>query len=94
MSSHSSCNLGETSLRGKRRNANPMHTYDALPQPLRFWLGQAALPWSPTSARRIWQKAHAKGLSVEDTLLTLSHAEAKTLARDQHAIRQPNPSTE
>lgn len=81
-------NLGQTSLRGKRRATDPMKTYDALPAPLRLWLGQAALPWSPTSARRLWDKVHAKGQSIEDTLSALSKAEAKTLARDRFANRR------
>lgn len=78
-------NLGATSLRQKRRTGDPMETYDTLPQPLRHWLAQASLPWSPTSARRIWSRAHAKGRSLDDTLHALSLAEARTLARDQHS---------
>ena len=34
-----------------------MQVYDALPRELRFWLASACLPWSPASARRIWDKA-------------------------------------
>lgn len=78
-------NLGQTSLSGKRRSGSPMQNYDALPAPLRQWLGQAALPWSPASAQRIWKKAHAKGLGVDDALSSLSRAEAKTLSRDSYA---------
>ncbi|WP_424832779.1 DUF6525 family protein [Ruegeria sp.] len=33
-----------------------MQTYDALPRPLRQWLAQACLPWSPTSALKIWKQ--------------------------------------
>lgn len=33
-----------------------MQTYDALPQALRQWLAQACLPWSPTSALKIWNR--------------------------------------
>jgi len=76
-------NLGQCSLRRKRRSGDPMATYDDLPTPLRQWLSQAALPWSPASARRIWLKSRAKGLSTEDTILSLSQAEARTLARDR-----------
>ena len=79
-------NLGSTSLRRKRRNADPMRSYDALPAPLRNWLAQAALPWSPTSARRVWNRACAKGLSPDDALSVLSQAEARTLARDRFSI--------
>lgn len=87
MSSSFSRNIGQTSLRGKRRTGDPMKDYDVLPAPLRTWLGQAALPWSPVSARRVWKKAQAKGLSVEETLKSLSKAEAKTLMRDKFAAR-------
>ncbi|MEO0912662.1 MAG: DUF6525 family protein [Pseudomonadota bacterium] len=79
-------NIGSTSLRRKRRNGRPMDAYDALPAPLRRWLSEAALPWSPTSARRIWNKANARGLSPEETLRVLAEAETKTLARDKQAI--------
>ncbi|MEM6934384.1 MAG: DUF6525 family protein [Pseudomonadota bacterium] len=79
-------NLGSTSLKCKRRSADPMRSYDALPAPLRHWLAQAALPWSPMSARRVWNRACAKGLSPEDALSVLSQAEARTLARDRFSI--------
>lgn len=78
-------NLGQTSLRRRRRSVDPMHTYDALPTPLRHWLSQAALPWSPTSARKIWQRAQAKGLTADHALALLHRSEAQTLARDKRA---------
>jgi len=37
-------NLGQSSLRGKRRSGDPMSAYDSLPAPLRLWLSEAALP--------------------------------------------------
>ncbi|MDX8354917.1 DUF6525 family protein [Cognatiyoonia sp. IB215182] len=80
-------NLGATSLRRKRRAADPMRCYDALPAPLRLWLSQAALPWSPISAKRLWNRARANGLSTQDALLALSQAEQKTLARDRYALQ-------
>ncbi|MEJ6392660.1 DUF6525 family protein [Gymnodinialimonas sp. 2305UL16-5] len=85
-------NLGDTSLRRKRQSIDPMRAYDALPTPLRQWLSQAALPWSPASARRIWQKALAKGLSAEEALSSLATIEAKTLARDVYARPSANHS--
>lgn len=87
-------NLGTTSLRRKHRPADPMHTYDGLPAPLRQWLSQAVLPWSPGSARKIWKRAHAKGLSQDEALALLSHAETHTLDRDTRAICQPIHPTE
>ncbi|MEM6825589.1 MAG: DUF6525 family protein [Pseudomonadota bacterium] len=78
-------NLGQTSLRRKRRSSDPMAAFDGLPAPLRMWLSQAVLPWSPASVRRIWSKSQASGLSQEETLLSLSRAEARTLARDRQS---------
>jgi hypothetical protein len=79
--------LGQASLPSKRRKNAPMQTFDALPAPLRHWLGQATLPWSPASAKRIWIKARAQGLSTDDALSRLSQAEAKTLARDTYCVQ-------
>lgn len=79
-------NLGQSSLRRKRRSGDPMAAFDGLPAPLRQWLSEAALPWSPASARRIWSKALAKGLTPEETLASLSQAEARTLARDRQSL--------
>ncbi|MAC72286.1 MAG: DUF6525 family protein [Paracoccaceae bacterium] len=78
-------NLGQSSLRRRRRSDNPMVTFDGLPAPLRQWLSEAAMPWSPASARRIWSKSLARGLSPEDILLSLSQAETRTLARDRQS---------
>jgi hypothetical protein len=77
------CNLGATGLRCKRRNCDPMRTYDALPAPLRGWLAQAALPWSPASARRVWARACASGHTPQEALRALSRAEERTLAREK-----------
>ncbi|MDX8350219.1 DUF6525 family protein [Cognatiyoonia sp. IB215446] len=79
-------NLGATTLRRKRRAADPMRSYDSLPAPLRHWLSQAALPWSPASARKLWNRARAEGLSTDDALQALSLAEQNTLRRDRYAL--------
>ncbi|GAA6158917.1 DUF6525 family protein [Ruegeria sp. HU-ET01832] len=78
-------NLEQSSLRRKRRTRDPMSAFDGLPAPLRLWLSEAALPWSPVSARRLWSKSCAKGLTEEETQASLNVAEAKTLARDRHS---------
>lgn len=80
-------NLGATTLRRRRRNVDPMQAYDMLPQPLRNWLADAALPWSPRSCKRIWDKARKEGLSPDDALVRLISAEQKTLARDRLTAR-------
>ena len=71
-----------TSLR-RRRRPDGMKAYDALPRPLRVWMAQAALPWSPASCRRIWTKACAEGASPDDILDRLNQAERLTLSRDR-----------
>lgn len=76
-------NLGETSLRRRRRSNDPMRDFDALPPEVRRWLAGAILPWSPRSCRRIWQPSRAKGESTEGMLARLDRAEQKTLARDR-----------
>lgn len=62
-----------------------MRDYDALPAPLRHWLSQAMLPWSPSSVRRVWARACASGLTTEEALQRLSSAEARMIARDTFA---------
>ena len=81
-------NLGSTALKRRRRATDPMMTYDTLPQPLRRWLAEGALPWSPKSCKRIWEKARRNGLSVEDAIVVLTEAERKTLSRDKHCVLQ------
>jgi hypothetical protein len=80
-------NLGSTSLRRRRRPGDPMKAYDTLPKPLRHWLSEAALPWSPRSVRRIWVRSIAKGQAPEDVLHHLTELEHRTLARDACTIR-------
>ena len=79
-------NLGTTTLRRRKRHSDPMQAYDALPEPLRYWLAQAALPWSPLSAQRVWKRARANGCSIEETLDKLAHVETMTLRKDKTAI--------
>ena len=79
-------NLGSTTLKKRRRAADPMMAYDVLPQPLRSWLAEAALPWSPKSCKRIWDKAQSNGLSVNHTIVLLTEAERKPLSQDKHSV--------
>tara|TARA_R110000787_G_scaffold22862_1_gene66004 strand:- start:1178 stop:1480 length:303 start_codon:yes stop_codon:yes gene_type:complete len=78
-------NRGATSLRTRRRNEDPMQAYDALPAPVRSWLSQAALPWSPASCRKILRQARLRGEGLEDVLARLDRAQRNTLARDRYA---------
>lgn len=86
-------NLGRTSLRKRTRKGDPMRAFDALPPQLRNWLASAALPWSPASCRRIWQRAMAQGEDIGATLARLDRAEARTLSRDRSSARQSRKAT-
>lgn len=70
----------------RRRRADPMRAYDALPRPLRSWIAQAVLPWSPASCRRIWAKAQAEGASPDDIIDRLDRAERATLSRHRFSL--------
>lgn len=74
-------NLGATTLRRRSRSEDPMRAYDALPSPLRRWLAEAVMPWSPASCRRIWRRAQARGETLDEVLARLQRAERQTLAR-------------
>lgn len=82
-------NLGATSLRRRVRAEDPMRAFDALPPPLRRWLAEAAMPWSPASCRRLWRRARAQGESVEAILARLDRAQETCLRRalDPHPAR-------
>lgn len=83
-------NLGATRVPRRKRTGNAMTRFDTLPAPLRHWLHEAALPWSPTSAQKLWTRARHRGLSVEEALAELTQAEQSTLARKSGATA-PNP---
>jgi hypothetical protein len=84
-------NLGATRLRRRKRAEDPMRAFDALPLPLRRWMAEAAMPWSPASCRRLWRRARAKGAPVEAILAMLDHAEAKRLGHEGLAGTAPTP---
>ena len=60
-----------------------MRAHDSLHAPLRLWLKGAALPWSATSARRIWEREMRRG-GVERALQRLAEVEAATLERERN----------
>ncbi|MDH2327007.1 DUF6525 family protein [Cereibacter sp. SYSU M97828] len=68
----------------RRARPDPMRRYDALPPDLRAWLQDAALPWSATSALRLWTRALA--VSPADPARFLAAAEARSIARDAARI--------
>ena len=75
-------NLGQTSLKRRKRQADAMQAFDTLPAPLRQWLSNAALPWSPASVRGLWHKARAKGMTEEAALAHLTKCEVTMLRND------------
>lgn len=70
-----------TSLK-RRSRTDPMRRYDSLPPELRGWLAQAALPWSASSALRLWQRAMAEHGCPVHALRKLDAAEQRLVARD------------
>ncbi|WP_280115177.1 DUF6525 family protein [Paracoccus marcusii] len=54
---------------------------------MRAWLSRAALPWSPVSCLRIWQRQRARGATIDQILAALDRAEARALAREVPAER-------
>lgn len=75
-------NLGQTSLKCRRRSGNPMRDFDQLPPELRAWLSRAVLPWRPQSVRRVFDRALRQTRNVERALEALDRLEARQIARD------------
>jgi len=83
MSRAQNANRGATRLPLRRRATDPMRDFDRLPRPLRHWLAQAHLPWSPASCRAIWHRVMAEGGDEEAALRRLGDVERAMLARDR-----------
>ncbi|MCR9152371.1 MAG: DUF6525 family protein [Rhodobacteraceae bacterium] len=79
-------NRGKTSLRLKRRNADPMRDYDRLPAELRVWLSRAVLPWRPRSVRLAFERALSRTRDVDRALEELDRLQARLLAADARAV--------
>jgi Family of unknown function (DUF6525) len=77
------------SPRARWRKSNPMAAYDRLPSDLRSWLAEAALPWSAASILRVWQRALRETGCPKAAQDRLTHAEARTLARDATLVWGP-----
>ena len=85
-------NLGQVPMPLRRRSADPMADYDALPPPLRHWLAHADLPWSPASCLRLWRKYRARGAAPDQVLRKLSDLQARKLARIEVTANLPRRS--
>lgn len=82
-------NLGAVALRRRRRGGDRMRDFDALPHPLRRWMTQAKLPWSPASCLRIWRATRAQGGGAAEVLARLEAAQAATLEREADKSGRP-----
>ncbi|MEM7176090.1 MAG: DUF6525 family protein [Pseudomonadota bacterium] len=86
-------NRGQTSLKRKRRNEDPMRDYDRLPQALRVWLAQAVLPWRPRSAQRAFRRAFAQTRDESCALAELDRLQDRLIAEDaRHVWGQDHPN--
>jgi hypothetical protein len=71
----------------RRRSAGGLSAYDRLPEPVRRWVAQAALPWSARSVRGVWARAlSAAGGCEAAALARLDRIEARALAREAAAV--------
>lgn len=75
-------NKGHTTLKSKRRSANPMGDYDSLPVELRQWVAGAALPWRAKSVQKAYDKALAKTGDRIMALRELDALQKHLIARD------------
>lgn len=72
-----------TSLSLSKARRETMAAFDRLPAPLRTWLADARLPWSPDSARRAWRRAMWKSMGrTKAALAQMDQLEEERLARD------------
>jgi hypothetical protein len=72
-----------TDLRLAKARRDNMADYDALPAPLRAWLAEARMPWSPMSARRAWRRALWRSLGrTERALAEMDRLEDARIAQD------------
>lgn len=78
-------NRGATTLRLRRRK-DPMRDFDRLPSELRAWLRQAALPWSPVSAHRVFARVLAITGDRQQALAELDRRASRKVARDAAVV--------
>ena len=76
-------NLGETKIKKRRSQSDPMKDFDKLPKILRDWLNLAALPWRPKSVFRAYNKALRQTGDPSLALRQLEKLQQKKLSMDQ-----------
>lgn len=70
---------------------DPLAEFDRLPAPLRQWLAEAAMPWSPRSALRIWRRVLRRcGGDEVMARREMSRIEAERLAQDVRRVWGPS----
>ncbi|MCV6595249.1 MAG: DUF6525 family protein [Silicimonas sp.] len=79
-------NRGATTLKRKRRAANPMREYDALPKELRVWMAGAVLPWRAGSVQAAYGRALARTGDADLALAELDRVQAALVAKDAGRI--------
>ena len=72
-----------SSPRARYRPGNAMAAHDRLPPELRAWLIHAILPWSASSALRLWTRALRATGCPNAARAKLEAAEALTLDRNR-----------
>ena len=75
-------NVGETKLRKRLRQSDPMSDFDKLPIILRKWLNQAVLPWGPKSVLRVYKKAFLRTGDPTLALADLDRVQKGKLSKD------------
>ena len=76
-------NLGETKIKKRRSQSDPMKDFDKLPKILRDWLNLAALPWRPKSVFRAYNKALRQTGDPNLALRQLEKLQQQKLSIDQ-----------
>ncbi len=76
-------NLGETKIKKRRSQSDPMKDFDKLPKILRDWLNLAALPWRPKSVFRAYNKALRQTGDQSLALRKLEKLQQQKLSIDQ-----------
>ena len=79
-------NIGETKLRKRRKQSDPMSDFDKMPIILRKWLNEAALPWGPKSVLRAYKKAFLRTGDSTLALADLDRVQKIQLSKDRSDI--------
>ena len=69
--------------RTKRRSSRSLQDFDSLPATLRKWLRNAALPWRPLSAHRVYNHALADTGDPRLALAELDRRQEYLLSKDR-----------